>query len=86
MPFELARCLCDCAVILGPSEPDARAAADEGREILGRLGARAYLARFEAAFSAGAGGEPAPEAKGQAAGRPEMVRAGTAAAGPSPGS
>jgi hypothetical protein len=38
----------DFAFALGPDDPDARAAAEEAREIFARLGATAWLERLEA--------------------------------------
>ena len=41
----------DMATVLDPSEPEVRAAAEAAREILGRLGARPFLERLEAALA-----------------------------------
>ena len=38
------------ATLLDPAEPEVRAAADAGREILARLGARPILEQLEAAM------------------------------------
>jgi class 3 adenylate cyclase/tetratricopeptide (TPR) repeat protein len=44
----VAQCEVDFAFALGPDDPDARAAAEEAREIFARLGATAWLERLEA--------------------------------------
>jgi hypothetical protein len=65
LEFELARMGIDMLIALGPDDREARAAADEARPILERLGARPYLDRLEAAVSSGPDtrrGQPASEA------------------------
>ncbi len=47
--FELAMCDLDIVTLLGPDEPDGRAAATEARAIFEHLDARAFLARLDAA-------------------------------------
>jgi class 3 adenylate cyclase/tetratricopeptide (TPR) repeat protein len=58
LPFDEALTAIEMATLLDPAEPEVRAAADAGREILARLGARPILEQLEAAM-----GRSAPEPK-----------------------
>jgi len=49
---DFALCAIDFVTLLGPDEPDARAAAEEARPILERIRARPYLERLAAALAA----------------------------------
>jgi hypothetical protein len=70
VPFMLGLCLLDFATLVGPREPEARAAADEARAIFTRLGSPPLLARLEAGLAkwetaapaVGSPGPPAPAA------------------------
>ena len=62
--WDEALCTIDIATLLDPAEPDVQAAAEGGRAILERLGAKPFLDRLEAAMARTPGGEmalPAPE-------------------------
>ena len=48
--WDEALCTIDMATLLDPAEPEVQAAADAGRAILTRLGARPFLERLEAAM------------------------------------
>ena len=62
--FDLACTALDFALLVGPEEPSARAAADEARPIFERAGARPYLERLDAA------GRSAGQAPGATSGMP----------------
>jgi hypothetical protein len=47
-------CASDMAILLGPGDPEVRAAGDRAREILAQLGARPLLERLDAAVRRGA--------------------------------
>ncbi len=65
MPLDLALCLMDEVATVGVAEPAGRAAVDEAREVLTRLGATALLTRLDALVSTPAGGaRRAPAAAG----------------------
>ena len=49
--WDEALCAIDMASLLGPEEPDVRAAAERAREILTQLGAKPFLDRLESAMS-----------------------------------
>jgi class 3 adenylate cyclase/tetratricopeptide (TPR) repeat protein len=49
LPWDEALCGIDMAVVLDPTEPDVRAAAEAAREVLTRLGAKPFLERLEEA-------------------------------------
>ncbi len=51
VPFMLGLCLLDVATLVGPREPEARAAADEARAIFTRLGSPPLLARLDAGLA-----------------------------------
>jgi len=48
IPWRVALTAILMATVLGPDEPDVRSAAEEGRQILARLGARPFLERLDA--------------------------------------
>ena len=50
VPFDLALSQLDFATLVRADHPDARAAADEAREVFSRLGAKPFLARLDAAL------------------------------------
>ena len=94
MTFELARVLGDAAVMLGLGDPDGAAAAREAREILGRLGASAYIERLDCSCrsrgpAAGtsaprtAHGEGGPAATSRSLARPAVRRAQPVRSSPS---
>jgi hypothetical protein len=47
LPWRIALTAIVMATVLGPQEPEVRAAADEAREILDRLGAKPFLERLD---------------------------------------
>ena len=51
VPFDLALAQLDFVALIGPNDPDARAAASEARDIFTKLGAKPFLARLEAAVA-----------------------------------
>ncbi|MFN8520692.1 MAG: thioesterase [Chloroflexota bacterium] len=51
LPWDVPMTIIDKAQLLGPDHPDVRAVAPEARAILEGLGARAYVARLEAALA-----------------------------------
>jgi class 3 adenylate cyclase/predicted ATPase len=51
LDFDLACAALDFALLVGPSEPSVRAAADEARAIFERIGARPYLDRLDGAMA-----------------------------------
>ncbi len=57
--LDLALCQLDHAVLLGPGDSGARAAADEAREILTRIDAPALLARLDAGLERASADRPA---------------------------
>jgi class 3 adenylate cyclase/tetratricopeptide (TPR) repeat protein len=57
LAWDEALCGLDMAVLLDPTDPEVRAAADSAREILTRLGAKPFLARLEAAMTRSSGRE-----------------------------
>ncbi len=50
-PLDLGRCQLEYAILIGPDEAGARAAAHEASEVLERLGSRPLLARLEAGLT-----------------------------------
>jgi len=61
LPVHLGLCLLEFTILVGPQEPEARAAADEARAIWTRLGSPPLLARLDAGLVRwGSGGEAAP--------------------------
>jgi hypothetical protein len=64
VPFMLGLCLLDFATLVGPREPEARAAADEARAIFTRLGSPPLLARLDAGLAKWETGAPAATAAG----------------------
>jgi class 3 adenylate cyclase/tetratricopeptide (TPR) repeat protein len=52
LAWDEALCGVDMAILIGPSEPDVRAAAEASRQILARLRAQPILARLERALAA----------------------------------
>jgi class 3 adenylate cyclase/tetratricopeptide (TPR) repeat protein len=75
VPLYLGFCLTDFAILVGPSDADARAAADEARELWTRLGSPPMLRRLEEGLARWR----ADESVGQPA---EIVRSAKAAAPP----
>lgn len=73
LPFDEALTAVDMATLLDPADAEVRAAAESARETLGRLGARPFLTRLEAAL---ARTEPVEQAAADADG---IVGIGTAA-------
>jgi hypothetical protein len=64
LQWDEALCSIDMAIVLDPSEPEARSAAEAARGILARLGAAPFLARLTTAMSrtsAAAGGQRTSE-------------------------
>jgi tetratricopeptide (TPR) repeat protein len=57
LAWDEALCGLDMAMLLDPTDPEVRAAADSAREILTRLGAKPFLARLEAAMTRSSGRE-----------------------------
>lgn len=55
LDWDEALCSVDMATLLGPADPEVRAAAERAREILARLGAKPLLERLEAALAGAAG-------------------------------
>jgi len=64
VPFMLGLCLLDFSTLVGPREPEARAAADEARAIFTRLGSPPLLARLEAGLAKWETGAPAAGSPG----------------------
>ncbi|MDQ2941551.1 MAG: hypothetical protein M3R05_05095, partial [Chloroflexota bacterium] len=62
LEFEAAVCGLNLVKMLGPSSPEARAAADEAAALFRRVGAQPLLARLEEAMSAAAPPHPSDRA------------------------
>ena len=84
LPLDVALTTIDMAVLLGPSHPGVAAAAETGREILTRLGARTFLAQLTAAMGWGtdAMSEPANRTPSGTRTEPATARAQGPVSGP----
>jgi tetratricopeptide (TPR) repeat protein len=60
LPVSLAFCLLSFGILLGPDVPEARAAADEARDIFTRLGSPTLLARLDDGLARWSGSTTAP--------------------------
>jgi hypothetical protein len=68
-PWRVALTAITMATLLGPANPEVRAAAEAAREVLTRLGAQPFLQRLDAGMQQAAPGQqPVPAATGQGAG------------------
>jgi class 3 adenylate cyclase/tetratricopeptide (TPR) repeat protein len=67
--YEAALCTVSMVKLLGASDPEPRAAADDARSLLERLGARPLLGQLEAALAQPAPGAPATRSRSTAAER-----------------
>ncbi len=66
LPWQVAQAALGMASVMDTNDPQVRAIADEGREIMVRLGARPFVTTMDVLLAGGSTQDPAPEPAGEA--------------------